>query len=861
MLNLSRWKVILVVLATVFGVLFTLPNLLPQQVRDQLPGFLPSKGLNLGLDLQGGSYLLYSVDTDALKTERLTNMLEDVRSTLSEKQIAFTDLGQRNGEIGLRITDPRQLGDAGNLLRQTVGAPLAGVQGGRDVDVATAPDQRIRISFVAAAFDAEVARAVEQSIEIIRRRIDQMGTKEPDIARQGKDRIVIQAAGESDPERLKALIGQTAKLTFQMVDETASPADVAAGRVPPGDEVLPSTDGQGPSYVVKKRSVVTGEMLTSAQAGFDQQSGQPDVSFRFNGVGARRFGDVTRQNIGKRFAIVLDRKVISAPVIQSAITGGSGQITGHFTQESANDLAVLLRAGALPVQLKVEEQRTVGAELGADAVRAGTISALVGLAATVVFMIAIYGFLFGGISLVALVVNAVMIIGVMSFTQATLTLPGIAGLILTLAVAVDANVLIYERMRDELRAGRSLISSMDSGFARAMGTILDANMTHILSALIMFQFGSGPVRGFAWTLAIGVLTTVFSAVLVTQVLLGWWFKATRPKSLPIAEGRAKSRYWPLIKVLPVRTHFSFVRLARLAAILSVLAIAGSLFLTLIPFKPPCGGLACGIDFKGGTVLEISTAPAVVDLGKARGALNGMGLGDVQVQGFGSPSSAMVRFQTPNGADASATVRKVQDRLSQTLSGVKFVRTDLVGPKVSSELLTSGVMGIGLAILLMLIYIWFRFELQFGLGAVAALFHDVFLTFGLIAIMKIEFNLQAVAAILTIIGYSMNDTVVVFDRFRENLRKYKRMPLREVIDMSINEMLTRTIITSMTAILALVALAVFGGPSLYGLSVIMLFGIVIGTYSSIYIAAPVILLWGVKRLDEEAVPLKPAGQRT
>jgi preprotein translocase SecF subunit len=325
-------------------------------------------------------------------------------------------------------------------------------------------------------------------------------------------------------------------------------------------------------------------------------------------------------------------------------------------------------------------------------------------------------------------------------------------------------------------------------------------------------------------------------------------------------------FWPLIKVLPVRTHFRFVRLARVFSTLSVLAIIGSLFLALYPFKPPCGGLACGIDFKGGTVMEISTAPTPIDLGKTRAALDTMGIGDVQVSGIGGPSSAMVRFQAPAGADISATVTRVQAKLTQTLGKVRFVSTDVVGPKVSNELLSKGVLGLGLAILAMLLYIWFRFELQFGLGAVAALFHDVFLTFGLIAIMgkfgKIEFDLTSVAAILTIIGYSMNDTVVVFDRFRENLRKYKSMPLGEVIDMSINEMLTRTIITSMTAVLALVALAVFGGPTLYGLSVIMLFGIAIGTYSSIYIAAPVIMLWGVKRgaADEEAVPLKPATVR-
>jgi preprotein translocase subunit SecF len=321
------------------------------------------------------------------------------------------------------------------------------------------------------------------------------------------------------------------------------------------------------------------------------------------------------------------------------------------------------------------------------------------------------------------------------------------------------------------------------------------------------------------------------------------------------------RFWPLVKVLPVKTNLHFVRYARLFAALSVLAVIGSLFLSLYPFKPPCFGLACGIDFKGGTVMEVSTAPKAVDTHRIRVALEGANLGEVQVQGIGGDTTkAVVRFQSPEGADATKTTQMVRARLTQALAPVTFSSPDTVGAKVSSELLGKGLWALGGAIGLMLIYIWFRFELQFGLGAVAALFHDVFLTFGLIAVLRIEFNLQAVAAILTIIGYSMNDTVVVFDRFRENLRKYKRMPLGEVIDLSINEMLTRTLVTSFTGVLALVALAVLGGPTLYGLSVIMLFGILIGTYSSIYIAAPVILLWGVKRGDEEAVPLKPQGAR-
>lgn len=318
--------------------------------------------------------------------------------------------------------------------------------------------------------------------------------------------------------------------------------------------------------------------------------------------------------------------------------------------------------------------------------------------------------------------------------------------------------------------------------------------------------------------------------------------------------------WPLIKLLPAKTNFRFVAFARLAAAISIVAAIGSIAVSVFPFQPPCGGINCGIDFKGGTVLELSTAPRPVDLGLVRSTLAGKGLGDVQVQEFGSPTSAVVRFENPEGASPDATVAAVRADLTRALGQVTYQRVDNVGAKVSGELFRAGLTALGLAIVLMLLYIWFRFELQFGLGAVVALFHDVVLTFGLIALLDLEFSLTSIAAILTIIGYSMNDTVVVFDRLRENLRKYKRMPLGELIDLSINETLSRTVITGSTGILALLGLAIFGGPSLFAFSVIMIFGIVIGTYSSIYVAAPVILLWGVKRGEEEAQPIRPARAR-
>ena len=532
MLTLSRWKIIAVTLSVIFGILFSLPNVLPQKTLDAMPSWLPHQKLNLGLDLQGGSYLLYEVDTDALHRERLSNLMEDTRTQLRSEQIPFGELAQQGEVVSVRIGDATRYEAALNLLRKNLGAPLAGVIGGKDVTISGKGDNRIEVSFVPEAARADAAKAVDQSIETIRRRIDSLGTKEPSINRQGTNRIMIQAAGESDPEKLKNIIGKTAKLTFQMVDETATAEDIQAGRIPPGSVLVQSEDQYAPYYVLKKRALVSGEELTSASQTFDQ-NGRPAVGFAFNGQGSRKFGDATARNVGKKFAIVLDNKVLSAPVINSALPGGSGIITGNFTVESANELSLLLRSGALPAPLNVEDQRTVTAELGADAVKAGSISLAIGAASMFVFVILAYG-LFGGFAAIALVVNVLLIIGFMSFSQATLTFPGIAGLILTLAVAVDANVLIYERMRDEANAGRTPMAAADHGYKLALTSILDANITSLISGLIMFSFGSGPVKGFAWTLVIGVFTSLFTAIFITQVLIGWWFKATKPKKLPIA---------------------------------------------------------------------------------------------------------------------------------------------------------------------------------------------------------------------------------------------------------------------------------------------------------------------------------------
>lgn len=528
MVQMSRWKVILLALALVFGLLFSYANALSPAQRDSLPGWLPKPTLNLGLDLQGGSYLLLQVDVAAMREKRVSNLSEDARQTLSEARIAVAGIVRDGNGVVITLRNPVQMEPAVTAMRNLLGSGMAMAS---DRTVTRQGDNRIRYAFTDAAMTAMGPTAVDQSIEVVRRRIDSLGTREPSITRQGAERIVVQAPGESDPTQLERVIGQTAQLTFQMVDVENSIQEAMAGAVPPDAELLMGEDGT--PYLVKRRVIVSGENLVDANVTTDQ-SNQPAIGFRFDGQGARRFGEATAANIGRPFAIILDGKVISAPRINTAITGGSGIIEGSFTIASASELVNLLNGGSLPAPLTVEERRSVTASLGADAVRAGQLATLIAFAGVLVFMVLSYGGLFGGISVIALLLNGLLIIAAMSMTGATLTLPGIAGLILTLAMAVDANVLIYERMRDEANAGRSPIAAMDAGFNRAMVTIVDANLTTILAALIMFWFGAGPVRGFAWTLSIGVVTSVFTAVLVTQVLLVVWLRLRKPKKLPIA---------------------------------------------------------------------------------------------------------------------------------------------------------------------------------------------------------------------------------------------------------------------------------------------------------------------------------------
>lgn len=834
MLYFSRWKTISILLVILAGFVYAIPNLMSQSTLDALPDWLPKSKMTLGLDLQGGSHLLMQVDRESMVKERSATLEDDARRILRAEKIGYRFSSPQgiNG-IDIRL---RETGDLANAkekldeLTQPVNASLFGQGSVREVDMSEPEPGVIRLSLNDQGIDNALSSAVTQSIQVIGKRINELGTNEPIVQRQGADRILVQFPGLDDPTRLKDILGQTAKLSFHLVSSEMTAADALQGRPPAGTKVLyEEDDGGEPTqpWLIETRAIVSGEDLVDAQSGFDQRTNEAIVSFRFNTKGATRFGQVSTANVGRPFAIVLDDVVLSAPVIREPILGGSGQISGSFTPESANDLAVLLRAGALPAKLNIIEERTVGPGLGADSIAAGQIASMVGAVAVIVFMMLAYGF-FGLIANLALIANVAMIIGILSALGATLTLPGIAGIVLTMGMAVDANVLIFERIREERRNGRNLIQSFDAGFRTAFGTILDANVTTLIAAFILFYLGSGPIRGFAVTLAIGIITTVFTAYTFSRLMMALWVRYKKPKELPRR----------LIAVIPDDTSIKFMKDRKFSFPISGVAMVASIILFFTV------SLNFGIDFKGGTLVELKAKADVADIADVRARLGELNLGDVQVQEFGSPQEILVRVESQGTVDnAEQSVEAlVRDALVEDFD---FRRVEVVGPTVSGELAQTGTLAVIAALLAIMVYIWFRFEWQFAVGAVIATVHDVLITIGMFAIMRLEFSLSSIAAILTIVGYSLNDTVVVYDRIRENLRKYKKMPIPQLLDKSINDTLSRTFLTSATTLVALFALYFLGGEVLAPFSFAMIFGIIVGTYSSIFIAAPVLILFNLR----------------
>lgn len=832
-MRFSPFQSIFVALVALVGIILSLPNMLPDSVKQNWPSWLPAQEMVFGLDLQGGSHLLLQVNRDSIITERLRELRRDARSLLANQNGIGNIITTLPNGISVELTDPTQHDTAMTALQTLQNNVSSGLlaAGVPELDFADAGDGIITLTLTDAGIEQRMSALVSQSIEVIRNRVDEVGTTEPNIQRQGTDRVLVQVPGFEDSTRLKDLISRTARLTFHLVHPTISAAQAEAQGIPSGYYILPSDDGV--DELLNENVELGGESLTNAQPGFDQQTGRSIVSFTFDTRGAITFGQITSANVGKRFAIVLDNRVITAPVIQQAITGGSGQISGSFTPESANDLAVLLRAGALPATLDVVEERTVTASLGEDSVRGGFTAGIISAISTVAFMLIAYG-LFGVFANLALILNVMMIIGLLSVLGATLTLPGIAGIVLTMGMAVDANVLIYERIREERAAGRSVIASIDAGFSRAMSAILDSNVTTLIAAVVLFFLGSGPVQGFAVTLGLGVMTTLFTAYFITKAVVAAWYHFGRPREVKIQ----------LVKFVPDNTKIPFMSWRRYALTFSIITSLLSVGWFAV------NGMNLGIDFKGGSAIEVQSLQGPADPALVRERLSTLDLGDIQVQGFGEETNLLIRVELQEGGDAAqdAAVNQVQQALGEDDYEVR--RVESVGPTVSGELALGGVIGLGVALLAILAYLWFRFEWQFAIGAVISTFHDVILTIGLFALTGIEFNQSSIAAILTIVGYSLNDTVVVYDRIREYMLKYKRISLTELLDLAVNSTLSRTVLTGPTSFMALAALAIFGGEVIRSFTVSILFGVVVGTYSSIFIAAPLLILLKLKTRGDQ-----------
>ncbi|MDB5373173.1 MAG: protein-export rane protein SecD [Belnapia sp.] len=836
----ARWKTLAILAVCLLGVLLCTPNLFPKAA---LPSW--ARQFSLGLDLRGGSYLLLEVDMDAVVKERLESLADASRTRLRQANIGYVNLAAEpaNRRVTLRVRDVAQLPAAVTQMREQANQiPTSMGATTPDIEVSSTPDGTVTAALTEVGLRAKASGAVEQSIEIVRRRIDETGVSEALIARQGQSRILVQLPGVEDPNRIKQLLGKTARMTFHLLDETANPTSPTP---PPGVMFLSGEGrgGQPERYAVRRRVEVDGANLTDARAGQDNRNGEWVVNFTFDSVGTRRFADVTRANVGRPFAIVLDEKVITAPNIREAITGGRGQISGNFNAASANELSVLLRAGALPAPLTVVEERSVGPELGADAIRAGILALALGAIFVFLYMGLAYG-LFGWLADIALLVNIILLLAALSVLEATLTLPGIAGIVLTLGTALDANILINERIREEFKNGRPPLSALEAGFTKASGTIMDSNLTNLIAMACLYGFGSGPVKGFAVTVAIGTIVQMWTATTLVRLMVSWWYRKTRPTTLPVLEdGRG---FWgrlarPLFRIVPDVTRIPFMKGARAGLLVSAVLSTASLIGAFYP------GLDKGIDFKGGIVMEVRT-PGPADLARLRSTVSGLGLGDVGLQAFGDAETVLVRL--PVQADEGGTqqaVNAVRGAVEQVAPGTRILRVEAVGNRVSDELFLGGMIALGISLLAMLVYIWFRFEWQFAIAAIITLILDTTKTVGFMVLFGVEFNLTTVAAILTVIGFSANDKVVVFDRMRENLRKYKTMPLRQLVDQSINETLNRSLGTSMTLLLSAVPLALFGGDTLSGFAWVMLFGIVVSASSSVFIAAPIVLYTGENRL--------------
>jgi SecD/SecF fusion protein len=845
-------------LVILLGLLSAAPNILPDSMRQHVPQWYSQHTLSLGLDLQGGSHLLLEADTDALFARQLDTYSSALFSDLREQNIRYVKHASKQGlSVQFTLSNPDDFykvkqrasevamqsdGSSALLLTQQVTSQKGVEQQGTASKGISQKGNVIVLELTEEYQAAVVKDAINRSLEVVRKRLDETGLTEPSVTRQGSDAILVQMPGISDPANVKALLGTTAQMRFHWQTQANN------------SESFIRADINDRQYLLEKHVALEGEHITDAAAVFSPETSQPVVTFRLDNEGARQFATMTKNNIGRVLAVVLDDTVVTAPVINSVIPGGRGEITGSFTMSEAQDVALMLRTGALPVPLHIIEERTVGPDLGSDAIETGVKSGIAGALGVLVFMLAIYG-RWGAIASVALTVNMALVFGVLTLFGATLTLPGIAGLILTMGMAVDANILINERIREETKKGRPAGSALKIGFEKAFGTIVDSNFTTLIAVSLLFVFGSGPVKGFAVTIAIGLITSLFTSVALTKLLMQRATKKHQREPINLSS--------PLLTMADKLGPFNFLKSKKLALSVSLILTLCSMALF---FKP---GLQYGVDFTGGTMMEISAPQLSTE--QLRTVLKEHHFEDIAIQEYGAKNQYLLRAPVSEqsntvpitGADTVATQGSNIEVLKQVIkdadSTVVFNKVDVVGPKVSDGFADLSILALLIAGGGMLAYLWFQFEAHFATAALLTVLLDLTKTIGFIALTGIEFNLTAVAALLALIGYSINDKVVVLDRVRELLRISPERSLADIINEAVNSTLSRTVFTSLTTLLALLPMALVGGDAVSSFAVPMVFAVVIGTSSTLFITSSLLHMLGKRREQRGKAQLRPTAE--
>ena len=845
-----RWKFLLMTGLIIFAAVLLLPSFYsntPQWFKK----YVYQEGLKLGLDLQGGMHLILRVDVDQAVRNAAELAARDLQDALKHDKITIVRRkSPKNDEIIFAVPNKNAVEQIQNILEEDF--PNLVLKEVRENG--KFPQLVLQLSSDEEKFIRE--NAVDQSLEIIRNRIDQFGVSEPVIVRQGDQEIVVQLPGVKDPKRAIKLIGQTAQLEFKLVDSDAGvdvnslirkaindgrlPAgsdikvinSVLKGQIPRGDAIYVMKEKDSRTGRVKKsyillkdRTMMTGDAVKTAHVRIGGTYNEPYVALELTDRGARLFARITEENVGKRLAIVLDGIVRSAPVIREKIGGGHAQISGSFTHEEATDLAIVLRAGALPAPVDIIQNVTVGPSLGRDSIQKGLYSGLLGACFVIVFMVIYYSFS-GLIADIAMLLNLLFLMAVLALFQATLTLPGIAGIILTIGMGVDSNVLIFERMREEKALGKPLKAFIDGGYDKAFWTIVDAHVTTLITALALFLFGTGPIKGFAVTLSAGIVINLFTAIFGTRIVYDFLLAKKAIKDI---------RFMQLVK----KTTIDFISRRNIAFCISAVLVATGIF-AFVQINRGTANL--GVDFAGGTMVQYR-ADKSFSLKNVRQAMEKAGIEGYTLQEVPGENILIVRVKK-----SVATVGDIESQITRTLEdavpGTRFVlesKTE-IGSTVSAELRRKAILAIAISLAGIIGYLAFRFNLSFGVAAAIATFHDVLAVLGILYIMNVEITLLIVTALLTLAGYSLTDTVVVFDRIRENIRRNRKLGFAKIINLSVNEMLGRTIITSVTTLIVVLCLLFLGGVVIHDFALALTLGIIIGTYSSVFVASPIVYLW-------------------